>query len=185
MPTQDSRALAPSGYHALVDTHYDRVLRLCRLLLGDHHEAEEIAQETFLKLHLHYASHDILDWRAWLTRVAINAVRDRQRAGWWPRWRRRTDPLEDAHLVADAPLPDVAADANESYRRIQAAFARLPRRQREVFALRQLEGLSTAATAAALRLSEGSVKRHLYRAVGTLRRALRDREPGSPQRGST
>ena len=181
MPIRDSRAVAPSGYHALVDAHYDRVLRLCRLLLGDHHEAEEVAQDTFLKLHLHYASRDILDWRAWLTRVAV----DRQRAGWWPRWRRRTEPLDDARLVADTPLPDVAADATEAYRRIQAAFARLPRRQREVFALRQLEGLSTAATAAALRLSEGSVKRHLYRAVGTLRRALRDREPRSSQLWST
>ena len=185
MPIRDSRAVAPSGYHALVDAHYDRVLRLCRLLLGDHHEAEEVAQDTFLKLHLHYASRDILDWRAWLTRVAVNGVRDRQRAGWWPRWRRRTEPLDDARLVADTPLPDVAADATEAYRRIQAAFARLPRRQREVFALRQLEGLSTAATAAALRLSEGSVKRHLYRAVGALRRALRDREPRSSQLWST
>ena len=97
----------------------------------------------------------------------------------------RGDALDDARLVADTPLPDVAADATEAYRRIQAAFARLPRRQREVFALRQLEGLSTAATAAALRLSEGSVKRHLYRAVGTLRRALRDREPRSSQLWST
>ena len=185
MPTRDSHAVARSGYHALVDAHYDRVLRLCRLLLGDHHEAQEVAQETFLKLHVHYASADVLDWRAWLTRVAVNGVRDRQRAGWWPRWRRRTDPLDDARLVADAPLPDVAADAKESYRRIQAAFERLPRRQREVFALRQLEGLSTAATAAALRLSEGSVKRHLYRAIDTLRRAVRDGDPGPERLWST
>ncbi|HEY3100604.1 MAG TPA: RNA polymerase sigma factor [Methylomirabilota bacterium] len=185
MPFSDSRAVVPSGYHALVDAHYDRVLRLCRVLLGDHHEAQDVAQETFLKLHLHYASRDVSDWRAWLTRVAVNAVRDRQRAGWWPRWRRRTEPLDDARLVAQAPRPDVAADAKESYRRIQAAFARLPRRQREVFALRQLEGLSTAATAAALRLSEGSVKRHLYRAVDRLRRAVRDGQPGSPRLWST
>ena len=56
--------------------------------------------------------------------------------------------------------------------RIAAAFQRLSARQREVFALRYIEGMSTHEVAGTLDLSEGSVKRHLFRAVKYLRGAL-------------
>jgi RNA polymerase sigma-70 factor, ECF subfamily len=174
MAPNDVRVSDLPAYETLVDTHYSRVWGLCRLLLRDHQEAQDVTQETFLKLHQHHGLGRVDDWGAWLTRVAVNAVRDRHRAGWWPRWRRRTEPLDSSRLMAAAPLPDEAADNEALRRRIGTAFAALPKRQREVFALRQVEGLSTAEAAAALGLSEGSVKRHLFRAIQSLRRALHD-----------
>jgi RNA polymerase sigma factor (sigma-70 family) len=56
--------------------------------------------------------------------------------------------------------------------RLWQAFQALPARQREVFALRYIEGWSTAVVAEALGLTAGSVKRHLFRAVRRLRQAL-------------
>jgi RNA polymerase sigma-70 factor (ECF subfamily) len=77
-------------------------------------------------------------------------------------------------LVAETPTPSDAAISADTRRRIWAAFRKLPRRQQEVFALRYIEEQSTPDVAAALGLSPGSVKRHLYRAVRHLRRALGD-----------
>ena len=75
-------------------------------------------------------------------------------------------------LVDRSATPEQAAAGAESGARIAAAFRRLSPRQREVFALRYIEGMSTHEVAGTLDLSEGSVKRHLFRAVKYLRGAL-------------
>ena len=182
MPTDPGRPPDVSTYEALVEAHYQRVLRLCRLMLRDPHEAEEVTQEAFLELHRHHGNGVVGDWGSWLTRVAVNRVRDRHRAGWWPRWRWRTRSLDSTPLAARAPLPDQVAIGDQTLRRIRTAFDRLPRRQREVLTLRQIEGLSTVETATLLGISENTVKQHLFRAIEALRRALRhgERDPADP-----
>jgi len=157
---------------ALYRQHATRLVRLGRLVLGDRQEAEEVAQEVFLKLIRAYDGPVVpIDWAAWLTRVTINACRDRRRAGWWAwSWRRRSPELLE--LVDRGATPEQAAAWAESGARIAAAFQRLSARQREVFALRYIEGMSTHEVAGTLDLSEGSVKRHLFRAVKYLRGAL-------------
>jgi RNA polymerase sigma factor (sigma-70 family) len=158
-----------------VTAHYGRLRRLCRLVLGDPQEAEDVVQEVFLKAHeAERLGRAPMDWGAWLTRVAVNACRDRRRAGGWMRFRFRSSPVDDLPLVADTPAPGDVAVSEDTRRRIWAAFRALPRRQREVFALRHIEEQTTADVAQALGLSPGSVKRHLYRAVRQLRRALGD-----------
>lgn len=153
--------------------HYERLRRLSVLLLGDRHEAEEIVQEVFLKAwEAEVRLAPPRDWGGWLTRVAVNACRDRRRAGWWLRFRRRTEPAEDAPLVAREASPLDVAFGGEARERIWAAFRELPDRQREVFVLRFIEECSTAEIAAALSLSPGSVKRHLFRAVHRMRGRL-------------
>jgi RNA polymerase sigma-70 factor, ECF subfamily len=155
--------------------HYGRLRRLCRLLLGDPQEAEDVVQEVFLKAHeVEQLGRAPMDWAAWLTRVAVNACRDRRRAGGWMRFRLRSRRIDDLPLVTDTPGPDDVAVSEDTRRRIWAAFRGLPRRQQEVFALRYIEERATTDVAAALGLSPGSVKRHLYRAVRHLRRALGD-----------
>src|SRR5438128_1227569 len=64
----------------LVDAHYGRLRRLCELLLGDRHEAEEVVQDAFMKAYEASAGPVVpRDWAAWLTRVTVNACRDRRR----------------------------------------------------------------------------------------------------------
>jgi RNA polymerase sigma-70 factor (ECF subfamily) len=86
--------------------------------------------------------------------------------------RRRSDPIDEVRIPAAMPSPAELALSEETRRRIREAFRALPTRQREVFALRYVEESSTAEVAAALGLSPGSVKRHLFRAIRRLRSAL-------------
>ena len=150
--------------------HAPRLVRLCRLLLRNPQEAEDVAHEVFLKLaESHRATDRAVAWGPWLTRVAINACRDRQRAAWWRLWHGASDGAE---LVDSGPTPEAATLTGETREQIWRAFQRLSQRQREVFVLRHLEEWSTRDVAQALGLSTGSVKRHLFRAVEHLRKAL-------------
>jgi len=159
----------------LVAAHYGRLRRLSHVLLGDPQEADDVVQEVFLKAHeAGRLGRAPVDWGAWLTRVTVNACRDRRRAGGWMRFRFRSSQVDDVPLIAETPAPSDAAIGEDTRRRIWVAFRALPRRQQEVFALRYIDERPTAAVAAALGLSAGSVKRHLYRAVRHLRRALED-----------
>ena len=173
------KAAADQGadYDQLYRTHHARVLRLCQLLLSDPHEAEEVAQEVFLKLfRAHPGDGQVVSWGSWLTKVAINACRDRRRSGWWKWWRERHVEFVETGFSTDLPTPEEAAVSNERRREIWNSFRELSTRQQEVFVLRYVEGWSTEEVAATLGLSTGSIKRHLYRAVHHLRTALRGRQ---------
>jgi RNA polymerase sigma-70 factor (ECF subfamily) len=165
-------------YEQLYHLHYARVLRLCRLLLADPHEAEDVAQEVFIKLlQASQTKTCAVAWGAWLTRVTVNACRDRRRSGWWKRWRAPRHTADtDVPLALDrtshTPTPEEDAISREARQRIWQVFHELPSRQQEVFVLRYLEGWSTEAVADALGLSAGSVKQHLFRAVHRLRAAI-------------
>ena len=158
-------------HDALYRAQHGRVLALCRLLLADHHEAEEVCHEVFVKLFDQRAAPPAPE--RWLTRVAVNACRDRRRAGWWRRWRERGEEFVEAEHATPGPTPEEAALGREERQRIWRIFRRLSARQQEVFALRQLEGWSTDEVAETLGLSGGSVKRHLFRAIHQLRAGLR------------
>lgn len=161
---------------ALYREHAPRILRLGRLLLNDRHEAQDVAQEVFIKLLRAYPSADgQTRWGPWLAKVTLNACRDRRRSGWWRWWRARREPIEEREPADPAAGPERAAAAAETRERIRAVFRELPRRQREVAVLRYVEGYSTQEVAEALGLAPGSVKRHLFRAVQRLRAALGDR----------
>jgi len=164
----------PGEYDELYRTHHGRVLRLCRLLLSDPDEANDVTQEVFIKLFQAQQTEErSMAWPAWLTRVAVNACRDRRRSGWWKWWRERHTEYVETNYAGPAPTPEQAALSNEKRRAIWEALRELSDRQQEVFVLRQLEGWSTEDVAETLGLSVGSIKRHLYRAVHQMRKALR------------
>jgi RNA polymerase sigma factor (sigma-70 family) len=96
--------------------------------------------------------------RAWVVRTALNAA-----VSQW-RKRRREAPLDGGH---DAIAPDAETELDDALLRI---VRRLPRRQREVIALRVFLDLDTETTARALRIAPGTVTAHMARAVATLRR---------------
>jgi RNA polymerase sigma factor (sigma-70 family) len=75
--------------------HKARILNLCRLLLRDSDQAEDVAQEVFLRAFERIGSQETPKvWEAWLVRVAVNACRDRQRSAWW-KSRRRPGDLDE------------------------------------------------------------------------------------------
>jgi RNA polymerase sigma-70 factor (ECF subfamily) len=100
------------------------------------------------------------------------------RSRWLAAWLH--DP-QDAGADAIAQAPDVSDPGpllrlagSEAAHALDAALAKLPLRQRQAFLLRVWEGFDVAATAAAMRCSQGSVKTHLSRALTALRRELED-----------
>src|SRR5690554_3556447 len=85
-------------YDVLYRAHRGRVLRLCRLMLGHADDAEEVAQEVFLRLHRALRDgQPAASWGAWLTTVTVNACRDRRRSRWW-QWFRRADALDELEI---------------------------------------------------------------------------------------
>ncbi|MCW5892744.1 MAG: sigma-70 family RNA polymerase sigma factor [bacterium] len=164
---------APDDPEALYRRHRPRVVRLCQLLLRDPAEAQDVAQEVFLRLlRAAEAGRTPAAWGAWLSRVTVNACRDRRRGRWWRWWRDAGLEIDVASLAAPGGTPELTALRTELRGAVWTAFRRLPARQREVFVLRHVEGFTTQEVADALGLRTGSVKRHLFRAVHTLRGAL-------------
>lgn len=128
-----------------------------RMLSGDRAEAEDVAQETMLRLW-----RVAPDWRqgeakvvTWAYRVATNLCTDRLRS---LRRRGRT-PLEDAPEVADpaiGPVDRMVVDDRTSA--LQAAMAQLPDRQRQAVILRHIEGLSNPEIARVMDLGVEAVE---------------------------
>ena len=162
------------SYDDLYRAHRVRVIRLCRMLLGDPDEAEDVGQDVFLKLlHASQQPRDReMSWGPWLTRVAVHACRDRRRSRWWRRWWSVSKVLDEDAVASPWRTPEGEVVSADQQRCIWRAFDRLAPRQREVFVLRHIEGWSTQEVAEALGVETGSVKRHLFRAVRHLRMAL-------------
>jgi RNA polymerase sigma-70 factor (ECF subfamily) len=162
-----------SLYEQLYRAHQARIVQLCRLWLNDPHEAEDAAQEVFLKLFQANRAQDAsFAWRAWLTRVTLNTCRDRRRSSWWKWWRERSVEFAEVPLVSHDPTPEEEAVSREKREQIWCLFRGLSARQQEVFALRYVEGWSVEEVAQMLGVTSGSVKQHLFRAVQHLRKAL-------------
>lgn len=169
----DARADRQDDLGAIFQGHAGRLRRLCRLLLADGQEADEVVQEVLVKaLEARRRQGPPDDWGPWLTRIAVNTCHDRRRAGWWRRFQRASEQVETVPLADGGPTPEDVAISSETRGQIWRAFRSLPDRQREVFVLRHLEGWTGPEIAASLGLSHGSVKRHLFRAVHRLRATL-------------
>ena len=160
-------------YAELYRTHHARIVQLCRLWLKDSHEAEDAAQEVFLKLfQVGTEQERSFAWRAWLTQVALNTCRDRRRSSWWKWWRGEPVDFEEVSLSSHTPTPEEQTVSREDREHIWRLFRGLSVRQQEVFALRYVEEWSVEEVAQMLGVTPGSVKQHLFRAVRHLRKAL-------------
>lgn len=161
-----------TSFETLFHRHYDRVYGLLYRLVGSRAEAEDLAQEVFIKLYKHTARRRLLrppreqNISAWLYRVATNAGYDalkmRQR-----RWARDTLLLPDPD---GAPGAEQSVARREEQALVREALARLAPRQAQLLLLRQM-GLSYAECAAACDVAPGSVGTLLARAGAAFREA--------------
>ncbi len=149
----------------LYDAHYVRLVRLGVLLLGDPGRAEEVVQDSFVAVYQRWDRLSDADVPAYLRQTVVNRSRSVLR-----------------HLkvvAAHAPQPPVdepGADHDvlrrDRRRAVIEAMLGLPRRQREVLALRHYLDLSERQIAETLGISPGAVKSHASRGSATLRRSL-------------
>lgn len=170
-PTLYAGSTSAVDHERIYRAHKARILNLCRLLLRDSDEAEDVAQEVFLRAFERIGSQEAPTvWEAWLVRVAVNACRDRQRSAWWKSRRKPGDLDELAPWLS--PSSEDRARSKEWQSRVWEALRALNSRQRNVFVLRYIEGWSTNDVAETLGLTAAAVKTHLFRAVRHLRKVV-------------
>src|SRR4029453_2549472 len=179
MPYSDliSRAAGgdPAAFQALVERHRSMVYRVAYQFAGNHYDAEDIAQEVFIKVFLSLDKfRQDAHTSSWLYRIVMNACID---------YRRRQVPTGSApfgeeaeqkllNTVEETPGPEERAYAGELGQVLETEIDRLPNGQRIVFIMRHHQGLKLGEIADALGLAEGTVKRQLHAAVHRLRHAL-------------
>jgi RNA polymerase sigma-70 factor (ECF subfamily) len=167
------------AFEAIVRHYQQTVFGLAWRLTGNAAQAEELAQEAFLRAWRKLGSFDTArPLRPWLLRLARNACLNALRK-WHPPTVSIHAADEEDHvpeLAAEGPtVPDAAAD-RELAARAEAAIAQLPQEYRVVVTLRHLEGLAYEDIAKSLRLPLGTVKVRLHRARERLRRMLGEQD---------
>jgi len=153
-------------FEAFYRANSDRVYRALALTLGDDDLAREAADEAMLRAYVRWDRVRGLDNPAgWTYRVGLNWA-----TSWWRRLRRERPPASDDQHPTATGGPDPAALA------ARTALDQLPLAQRTVVVCRVLLDLSTAETASALDIAEGTVKSRLARALTALRGTLTEEE---------
>ena len=160
-------------FEVLMRRHNERLYRAARAILRDEHEAEDVMQQAYVNAYSHLRHFDGRSkFSTWLTRIAVHEALARARR----RGRYTTMDADESSVEPGAfdttPDPERLAISNELGTLVESAIDRLPDGTREVFMLRQVEGMSTEEVAEALNVSEAVVKTRLSRARGAIRREL-------------
>jgi len=156
------------AYRKLADRHLAPILRYGTRLLGDAHEAEDVAQETFLRLWQHGASYEPRGGKpsTWLYRIAHNLCIDRLRR------RKEHADAGALELAASGDRPSGELAKKELAEQVEAALAQLPERQRAALVLVHHEGLSQNEAAQVLDCGPEAVESLLARGRRSLRKLL-------------
>jgi RNA polymerase sigma-70 factor (ECF subfamily) len=165
------------AWETLVRTHQGIAFRTAYLLAGNAADAEEAAQDGFVKAYRALGRFRRgAPLRPWLLRIVANEARNRRRsAARRERLALRAAAAEDRPGDA-VPSPEAALLARESQERLLAAVERLPEEHRDAVACRYFLELSEEETAAALGIRRGTVKSRLSRALAHLRETLGEEE---------
>ncbi len=156
------------AYQQLVESGIDRVLAVARRMLGDEMEAEDVAQDVFLRL-----------WRqadrweggraqvsTWLYRVTVNSCIDRMRA-------RKEETVDELPEVASEATQQVTLEEEDLQSYMDTALQALPERQRMALVLFHYENLSMSAVAEVMDASVEAVESLLARGRRTLKKSLK------------
>ncbi len=160
-------------FEVLLRRYDRRVYRTARAILRDDDEAEDAMQQAWLQAFVHLSDFEgTAAFSTWIVRIAANEALQRLR--------RRGPfvavpaPQEEDVMDPRSEDPEERASAREAISLLERAVDALPAHHRVVFVLREVEGLSTAETAAALGIREDAAKVRLHRARLALREALTD-----------
>jgi RNA polymerase sigma-70 factor (ECF subfamily) len=164
------------AFHRLVTRYQRRVFAVCLRVLGSATDAEDAAQETFLRI-ARAADRYRGDAQVstWIYRIARNVATDRVRYD----ARRPATPVHDLTTVADPPEADDTVAASETALDVRRALATLDERSRLLLLLVAVDGLSYAEAAEATGVAVGTVKSRVSRARARLGELLAEPAPGT------
>jgi RNA polymerase sigma factor (sigma-70 family) len=172
------------AYEELVRTYQEIAYRTAYLLSGGAAEAEDAAQEAFVKAwHALARFRSGAPFRPWLLQIVANEARNRRRGA----GRRAALALrasEDRRATDAAPSVEAAVLSRERRQQLLDAIGRLREEDRQVIQCRYLLELSEAETSSTLGLPRGTVKSRLSRALGRLREQLSETDASAFAAGS-
>jgi RNA polymerase sigma-70 factor (ECF subfamily) len=166
-------------YHELIRPYERSVYMMALSYMKNEADAEDVAQEAFLKAFHHLAGfRSEAKFSTWLVGIALNEARSRLRREGAVHMESIDDTLEEGGHVSPAVLrdwrevPSEALERKEVRQILQKAITSLPEKYREVFLLRDVEELNVVETAAVLSITVGNVKVRLHRARIMLQKQL-------------
>lgn len=171
-----------AAFDQLVLRHQQQLFAVSLRMLGDYHEATEVAQEAFVRAYRAINSfRSEAKFSTWLLSIVTNLCRNRRR--WWARRKRviagsldesvETEEGSLAHEAADpSPSPSAQAVSREVQQQIMGALAMLDEDSRAMVVLCDVQGLSYEEASRVLRVKLGTVKSRLNRARLRLRSLL-------------
>ena len=171
------------AFDELVIRHKDRIFNLCYRFLGDYEEANDSAQEAFVKAYGSLNTFRLESaFSTWLYRIAVNACKNKLGSAAY-RAKRKTVSLDNPGNNEDGPLPMeiqngtpsplARMEEKEKMALVQGALDALPTEFKMAVTLRDVEGLSYEEIAEVTRLNLGTVKSRIARARTDLRNKLR------------
>ena len=165
-----------SAFEELVCIHQDRIYNLCRRMLSQAQDAEDAAQDTFLKAYRNLGRFTPdASFTTWLYRIAINTCLDRRKKPIWHSLFKKTTEGEEFMLaeLAHGFTPERLYEAKQTGELVQACLAGLPVKLKVVLVLKELEGCSYEEIAETLDISLGTVKSRISRAREEMRQMMR------------
>jgi len=167
-----------NAYAEIVEIYKNKVYQLCYRILGNRHEAEDAAQEAFVRAYINIHQYNLsMKFSSWLYRIATNLCIDRIR-------KKKPDFYLDAEvtdtdgltmysqLAATDASPEETVESLELQETIQAAILKLPEKYRSVIVLKYIEELSLQEIGEILDLPVGTVKTRIHRGREALRKQL-------------
>ncbi|WP_053361359.1 RNA polymerase sigma factor SigW [Bacillus sp. FJAT-27251] len=169
-----------NAYGEIVELYKDKIFQLCYRMLGNRHEAEDIAQEAFIRAYINIHSfNQNKKFSSWIYRIATNLCIDRIR-------KKKPDYFLDAEvpgtdglnmysqIASEASLPEDELESLELQETVQKEIAKLPEKYRTVIVLKYIEELSLNEISEILDLPLGTVKTRMHRGREALRQQLRN-----------
>ncbi len=159
------------AFEELLRKYQDRIYNLCRYMLRDAQEAQDAAQDTFLKAYAALKNFKPdASLYTWLYRIGVNTCLDHKR-------KFRPEPFKDQSPAEDLPISRALTRAALPIERDRSGHPvgppnNYPRNSRAVIVLKEIEGLSYEEIAEVLKTSIGTVKSRISRAREELRRLL-------------
>jgi len=165
-----------SLFEDLVLKHQDKIYNLCRHMLDNAHDAEDAAQDTFIKAYQNLDNFKPnASFYTWLYRIGVNTCLDYKKRPFWESLLRRSDDEEEYNLdpASSEPSPEKIYESKQLGLVLRKGLSRLSAKLRAVIVLKEIEGLSYEEIAEVLNVSTGTVKSRLSRAREKLKSQLK------------
>jgi RNA polymerase sigma-70 factor (ECF subfamily) len=167
---QRARQGEQEAFAQLYESHFDKIFRYVVLKIRNQAEAEDMAQQVFIKAYESIGSYQSqgVPFTAWLFRIAHNQMVDYVRK----QSKKQTVPLDESLQIKDDSDVEHEVEVKIEMEKVVLAIAKLTKAQREVISLRFAGGLSITEAAKTMRKSEGAIKALQHSAILALRKTL-------------